>query len=196
MIKRVSKDQVPDEIKQKLEPLRSEVKDYVLIGESYYEVKPFSILKLTTVINELTSLIMEFRKENDLTSGEDRYVSLTELLADPEFKDKFINLIYKLFDGVDRVDLENMTVAQFNELLNTIIKVNMDAFPDENSKQDFITKIVGLIMLVNPNIYRYFMNTQFIDDLNIILQRREDLRKEIDEELIKLYQERTNQKSN
>lgn len=202
MIIRVSSDKVPDEIKEKLSKLKKDIKDYVLIGDSYYEIKPFSVLKIMNIFNKFVSLINEIKSLNkeekdyqELTGEtpiQNQPVSLYDILSNEEFKNKFIEILMELFEGIDKVDFEAMNIAQFNELLSKFWEINLNAFPDEKSKQEFITKVVSLIMMINPNLYRFAYTQRFLDDLNIILSKNPELRDKINEELRKLYEERLN----
>ena len=199
MIKRVSADQVPKEYIDKLGVLKRDIVEYVLIGDSYYEVRPFSVIKITTILNEIVSIINSYRKEkSDVASltgidtgirseNQVNDVSIYDIFGDEELRERLIGLMHKMLDGVDKVDLDSMNIAQFNSLLNTLWNVNINSFPDEKTRGEFLAKVVGIMMMINPSLYRYFVNTQFIDDINKILERRSDLREEIDKELRQMY---------
>lgn len=156
-IKKVRPEDIP---KDKLGDLQvllpSTKKEYVAIGESFYEVYPTSAVKLMQALSQLVDILAEVRKrkieriletltdkEKEEFSSASVVVTMNDLLVDPEAVEKVKSLIPDFLEGVDPEDLEKMTIGQLIDALDKITKVNVETLPPSYIREQIEQAVTG-----------------------------------------------------
>jgi len=143
---KVSEVEIRDELK-KLVPNR--IKKEVVIGDSVYEIYPFSALEIYNILAEINDIIDIVRKKKyeemikyrgiegskvniDINSIE---VSVNDVLRYKESRERVIELLREVLKGVDEEDFNNMTITQVGYLINSLIEINLNTLPSNIRNQ-------------------------------------------------------------
>lgn len=146
---KVDVNKIPKEVLGELQSLLcTSKKEYVVIGSSFYEIYPTSAINLMQVLAELMELLDKVRMKKIerikkiLTPEQQEkfdpttiYTTMEDLISDKEGVEKLKALIPKVLVGVDEVDLEQITLGQLMDVMDKVIKINLDTLPPSYKKQ-------------------------------------------------------------
>lgn len=143
MVKKISKPN-----KEMLDTLKdlliTEKKDYIVVGNSIYEVYPFPVLTMMKFISEYAKVINEVSDKSQ--SG---------AIETDEVNQKVINILKKYIKGVDEEDWDNLTFKQFNHIISVIFKLNFG----ENNRFTDISNKMGMD-LGSEDLTKTFFSTE------------------------------------
>ena len=146
--RKVSVDQIPKELLGDLQTLiTSNKKEYIVIGNNYYEVFPTSAVSLMEAIADLIKILDELREKKvdrirKLLPPEEQktfnpllvVATVDDIITDRNAVESLKALIPRLLEGVDPQDLEAMNIGQLVSAIDKIITVNTETLPPSYRK--------------------------------------------------------------
>jgi len=142
-VKKLSATDIPSDLLGDLQSLLiTKTKEYVAIGQNFYELYPTSAVKLMQVLAEFDSILNEVWQEKtdrikkNLNEEQlkkfdpiDVVVTVEDLLVNKNFITKVREIMPLIIEGVDEEDKEAMTLGQTVDLVQKVIKVNFETLP-------------------------------------------------------------------
>ena len=141
-------DMVPDDIKELLLPNTGE---YVVIGSSVYNLKPFPVKKYFELLHFLSKYFTEYN-EVFADQKEQRMVSflgaLTKKLIDKNLLDEFMSALFpEIPEAVD-----NITFDQLKYLLGVIYKLNFLSKNRQIQNMEMRTASAKMMQMLGLNL--------------------------------------------
>ena len=138
-VKKVNIANLPKDKLEELKPLLQAQPEYAPIGESVYEIYPIPATQLLLVISDLIKVVTKIQDKKiklaeamNLGDEEKREfikVTTNDILSDEEAVSKLKEILRVVLDGVDEDDFNKMNTGQLINLLDVVVKVNINTLP-------------------------------------------------------------------
>lgn len=150
MIKKVAAKDIPAGSISDLEALLPRrYKDFIVVGENYYELYPTQSMKLLEICTTVLDMIELARavkvttlKSNGYSNEEIKGISMgiQDIFTIEDNQLKMKEVLKTILSGVDTEDFDTMTIAQMVDVLSKLLKVNLESFP-KSFKDKFFSAV-------------------------------------------------------
>lgn len=141
---KIDASKIPPNVLGDLQSLiASSKKEYIAIGNSYYEVYPTSATTLMEAMSQFSTTLdsARVRKYDKLKAIDPDFelreivVTIKDLVNDAQAGKEIEEVLKKLIGEVDQSDMDTITVGQMFDALDKLIRINIDTLPPTFQEQ-------------------------------------------------------------